>query len=116
MNGHYVSGLSFLTIEINHEEVEFLVDTGFNGALLLSLKKINELNLKRIGFAQYTTADGAIIDAEIFSIEIEWFSKKKQVSVIASQSDFSLLGMELLRNTKIILEPSKEILIIEQAK
>jgi len=113
MKGHYLFGLPFLIIEINDEEIEFLVDTGFNGALLLPLKKINELDLKRIGFAQYATVDGAIMDSEIYSVEIEWLSKKKQVSVIASQSDFALLGMELLRNTKTILEPSKGILNIE---
>ena len=100
MNGRYLFGLPFFTISINSEQIEFLVDTGFNGALLLPLRKIHELNLKRVGFTEYAMADGSVVASEMFSVEIKWLNEKRLVSVIGSDSDFMLLGMELLRNAR----------------
>ena len=115
MTGRYLFDLPFFTISINSEQIEFLVDTGFNGSLLLPLKKIHELNLKRVGFTEYAMADGSVVSAEIFSAGINWLNEKRLVSVIGSDSDFMLLGMELLKNVKTTLEPSKELLIIESS-
>ncbi len=116
MKGRYLFGLPFLGVNVNTKEIEFLVDTGFNGELLLPSNIINELNLKRVGFAQYMTADGDTIDADVFTAEITWFRDKKKVSVIASHADFSLLGMGLLRNVKTILDPLKDLLVIESSE
>ena len=116
MNGRYLFGLPFFTTSIHSKQIELLADTGFNGALLLPLRIIRELSLKRVGFTEFAMADGSIVTSEIFSAEIEWLNKKRLVSVIASHSDFMLLGMELLKNAKTILEPSKELLIIEPSE
>ncbi|MEK6922713.1 MAG: hypothetical protein AABX08_02855 [Nanoarchaeota archaeon] len=105
--------MPFITININSKQIEPLIDTGFNGALLLPLRKIHALNLKRIGFTEYAMADGSIVAAEMFSAEIEWLNKKRRVGVIGSHSDFMLLGMELLKNAITTLKPSGGLLNIE---
>lgn len=61
----------------------------------------------------YTTNLNTFKSLEIFSAEIVWLDEKKLVSVIGSDSDFMLIGMELLKNAKTTLEPLKESLIIE---
>lgn len=113
MKTRYLFGLPFIQINVNTLVIEALIDTGFNGALLLPEKTIKELKLKRIGQAQYTTADGLVADSEIFVAEIEWFDTHKTVSVVSSSSDISLAGMELLYDTKTTLYPAKNILIME---
>lgn len=116
MRGHYLLGLPFLRLHLYGKEIEPLVDTDFNGELLLSAKKIREFCLKRIGFAEYITADGSVIDASIYTAEIEWLGVQREVSVISSPADFTLVGMGLLREVKTTLEPAKDILLIESNK
>jgi len=113
MNGRYLFGLPFVSIKINEQEVEFLIDTGFNGSLLMPLEKIQSLGLQSVAVAEYALADGSITQSDIFEGEINWFGIKK-VAVVSSPSDFYLLGMELLRNVKTTLEPEKNKLSIEK--
>ena len=111
----YLFGLPFATIFIDDKEIEAIVDTGFNGALSLPQEVIEELQLKRIGSAQYVMADGTISDSNIYVAEVVWFNERVEVSVISSFSEFSLLGMELLSKAKMTFEPAKGVLVIESS-
>lgn len=113
MKTRYLLGLPFMTLFIGQKEIEVLIDTGFNGSLLLPQTTIHELGLKKIGFAQYAMADGAVVETEVFVADVNWLEKERKVSVIASQSDVALLGMELLRQAKTTLAPAKNILMID---
>ncbi len=66
MKTRYLFGLPFASVTIDSSNIEFLVDTGFNGALMLPKELVEKLNLKRIGFTKYTMADGTISKAAIF--------------------------------------------------
>ena len=114
MKAYFLLGLPHAEIIIQNTKVEALLDTGFNGAILLPANVIDDLKLKKIGFAEYVMADGAISMSEIFSGEIEWFDKRKKVSVIAAESDLVLVGMELLFETKLLLRPSKNIIEVDR--
>ncbi|MBI1972518.1 hypothetical protein HYS50_00760 [Candidatus Woesearchaeota archaeon] len=114
MKTRYLFGLPFATLSINSEEIECLVDTGFNGSLLLPLQKIQEMKLNPVAVAHYALVDGSQVESQIFETVIDWFGMKKRASVVGSASDFCLVGMELLRNAKIVMEAKKEILIIEK--
>tara|TARA_Y100000310_G_scaffold308858_1_gene352385 strand:- start:87 stop:452 length:366 start_codon:yes stop_codon:yes gene_type:complete len=116
MKTRYLLGLPFAIISINNQEIEVIIDTGFNGALSLPQTLINELQLKRIGSAQYIMADGTLSDSSIYLAEIDWFNEKKEVSVISSSSEFGLLGMELLSGVKTILDPANKTLTIEPSQ
>lgn len=113
MKTRYLLGLPFVSTMLNLQENEFLLDTGFNGSVLLPKNKIQELNLKPLAFAQYALADGSIASTEVFEGEIEWLGNKKQIAVIGGESDLTLIGMELLHFSKTVLNPSKKILRIE---
>lgn len=114
MKTRYFLGLPFARIKVNGKEIEALIDTGFNGALMLPLEEVENLDLGKIGKAQYAMADGTVSEAIVFVAEIEWLAGKKKVSVVSSASEFPLIGMELLYYTKIVLQPSKDILNIEE--
>ncbi|MEK6868390.1 MAG: aspartyl protease family protein [Nanoarchaeota archaeon] len=113
MKTRYFLGLAFATIKVNGKEIEALIDTGFNGSLMLPLDEVQKSNLKRVGKAQYTMADGTVSESLIFMAEIEWFNGRKKVPVISSASEFPLIGMELLFYTKLTIHPSKDVLVIE---
>lgn len=53
MKTSYLLGLPFATIKVNGRMIEAMVDTGFNGAVLLPASLVSELNLIEIGFVQY---------------------------------------------------------------
>ncbi len=113
MKTRYFLGLAFATIKVNGKEIEALIDTGFNGSLMLPLDEVQKSNLQRVGKAQYAMADGTISESLIFMAEIDWFTGKKKVPVVSSASEFPLIGMELLYYTKMVLQPSKNIITIE---
>ncbi len=115
MNARYLFGLPFITTAVESEEIEFLLDTGFNGAILLPLDKIKKLGLKSFAVTQYALADGSHAVSEVFEAEVEWLEHTKKVAVIGVQSAFALLGMELLKSAKTTLNPSKNIIKIESA-
>ena len=113
MKTRYLLGLPFVTLKLNTEEVEFLIDTGFNGALLLPQEKVNELKLPKAGRAEYVMADGMLSETELFSAEVDWFGSKREVLVVSSPADFALVGMELLSELKITMAASKGILNVD---
>ena len=113
MNTHYLFGLPFATIKVNSFEVDAIVDTGFNGALMLPKQLIAKLKLPRMGYAEYTLADGTLSQAAIFAGQVMWFNATKKVSVISCESDLALVGMELLFDAKFTLCPAKGVLTIE---
>lgn len=59
---------------------------------------------------QYTMTDGTLSESKIFSVEIDWFGLKRKVSVVSSDTDLSLLGMELLYDIQTTLHPAKNVL------
>ncbi|MDK6028757.1 clan AA aspartic protease [Ignisphaera sp. 4213-co] len=54
-------GLAFVDVELNGVKLRALVDTGFNGDVLVSSKIAKELNLPVIGESSRKTVDNRII-------------------------------------------------------
>ena len=106
----YFLGLPFVTLKIGNLEIEAVLDTGFNGSLLLPENIIQNLQFKAIGSAEYAMADGTLSESKVFSVEIDWLGGRKKVSVVSSESDLSLVGMELLYDIQTMLHPAKNIL------
>ena len=82
---------------------------------MLPKSLIKKLKLPRMGYAEYALADGTFSKAELFIGEIIWLNSTKKISVVSSESDLSLLGMELLFDAKVTLCPAQEILIVESS-
>ena len=112
MRGFFKFGNPTIELEIGNIEVEFLLDTGFNGEIMLSKGLIKKLNLEMIGITDYITASGERNYAEVYKSYIILFEKRVEVTVLSSQANFSLAGMELFHNYKILIERHKDILEI----
>ncbi len=113
MNARYLFGMPFATLRVQNQDIECLVDTGFNGSLLLPITLIKKHNLPKIGNVRYVMADGVPSRTEMYEAEIEWLNKRIKVNVIASDTDFALIGMELLKHSVSFLMPGRNILTVE---
>lgn len=112
----YLLGVPFVTIMVQGKELEAIIDTGFNASILLPIIIIKELGLKMVGSAKYSMADGKLSGTRIFIAEVDWMRRKRKVEIVASESDFPLVGMQLLNEAKTVLDPQKNILTIEPSK
>lgn len=111
----YLFGFPLVTLLVNSTEIEAILDTGFNGSLLLPLTTVKELQLPFVGATEYVLADGTFAYAEIFSAEVQWLAGKRYVLVVGLDTDFPLVGMRLIKNIRIVLEASKGIFTIEKS-
>ena len=112
MKGFFKYGCPTINLIINQNKIEALLDTGFNGDLMLPQKIIDKLNLEEIGFSDFTTASGETKKTKVYKSAVKLFDREIETSVLSTDSDFSLAGMELFHNCKIIIERSKNILEI----
>ena len=58
MKGFFKFGSPIIELSIEGKKIEFLLDTGFNGHIMLPKAIIEELDLEQIGISDYLTASG----------------------------------------------------------
>jgi clan AA aspartic protease len=79
------------------EEVEpAMIDTGYNGEVVLSEEKIRSLDLEFLGTIDTELADGEIVEMDLFKGWIKWFDRIREVVVGSSRSEDTLLGTLIL--------------------
>lgn len=88
----------------NGELIECLIDTGFNGALVLPRAEAVRLNLTILGRVPIIGVGRMRQIADIAELEIEWLGQSRAVEVIISDGDDSLLGTELLDGSRLIVD------------
>ncbi len=86
------------------EVIECLVDTGFNGQLMIPREVIHRLHLPVIGHEDFETAGGHLLSADIALVEIEWLAERRVVEAIVSEGADALLGTRMLEGTQLIID------------
>ena len=109
MNGFFKFGNPVITLVINGNNIEVLLDTGFNGFIMLPSNIIKNLKLKQIGISDYLTASGEERITGVFIATIQFFNEEIEIPVLSTDADFSLAGMELFHDCKIVIERHKNI-------
>ncbi len=107
IKGFFRNGCPFIKILVEGVNIEAMIDTGFNGYLMLSQRLIDELDLEQIGFSDYTTASGERKQTKIYKAIVELLNRKIEVSVISTDIDISLAGMDLFDKFRIVVEKGK---------
>ncbi len=80
----------------NGKYVEFLIDTGFNGALCVPFSLMKELGLEQISEVEIF---GIGLHQDIVGLAIAkiiWFGQQIEIEVLINDGDDRLLGSELL--------------------
>ncbi len=80
--------------------VDAVVDTGFNGDLILPIEMVLELELIPQGYQKATLGDGTISQFRVYSGTVIWDGSRKLVEVNAATSGV-LIGMGLLEGYKL---------------
>ena len=114
MRGKFVLGSPIITLELGGHKINALLDTGFNGELILPEHIIEELNFKQIGITDYITASGEKYTTKVYIGRINLFGAHKEIIVLLAPSNFSIAGMELFHLCKIVIERHKSKIEIEK--
>ena len=90
-------------ISARDEEIELsaIIDTVYNGEVILSENKIQEMGLEFLGTIDTELADGRIVELDLFRGRIKWFGRIQEVAVGASRSEDALLGTLLLSDCEL---------------
>jgi len=99
----------------NREEVEAVIDTGFDGELTLPAATIRGLGYPYAGSAGGTLADGSEVQFDYYEGRVIWHENSRSVAVIAAEGQ-PLVGMGMLRGNHLILdaEPGGEVRVEER--
>ena len=116
MRGFFRFGNPIIELPVEGRKIQLLLDTGFNGHIMLPASIINELALDQIGVSDYLTASGDDRLTKVYIAKIEFFDEKIEVPILSTDADFALAGMELFHNCRIIIERSKDIVEVTKTK
>jgi len=94
-----------LTIEgpAGTQEIEALVDTGFNGGLMLSTESIAGLGLPEKTVMEVTLADGRVRDVQTYVGTVSFGGASKRI-LVAESPTTPLLGTDLLWDFSLCVE------------
>lgn len=95
--------------------IEGILDTGFDGALCLSITQAVSLGLELVDVWTSELADGTISEDEpIFSGKMEWDGEIIKTRIVLTKSADCLLGTALLRGMEVRLNYSTNKVSIEK--
>lgn len=116
IKGWWDDGLSpHLEISLpDGEQFDVVVDSGFNGTLMLPLRRLKKLRLEKGSYIYNRLADGSVIRTPTYIGEILWFGQKAQVLIQANDADEGLLGMELFQGCKVELDLDADVVIFRK--
>lgn len=83
--------------------VNAVVDTGFNGDLILPIEMVLELELSPQGYQRATLGDGTISQFRVYAGTVIWDGSRRLVEVNAATSGV-LIGMGLLEGYKVEID------------
>lgn len=114
MEGKFEFGVPIIEISLTNRKLKVMLDTGFNGDLMLPENIISELKLEPIGITDYITASGDTYTTHIYKAKIELFGEENEITVLSTPMAISLAGMQLFHLCKITLERHKDRIQIEK--
>jgi len=102
-----VNALREAIVEISFvggDAFEYVVDTGFDGALILPASVAEQLRLPIVARLVFELVGGARMSADVALGEIEWLGKPRSVEVIMSEGNDALIGTELFEGAKLVVD------------
>jgi clan AA aspartic protease len=93
--------------------VEAWIDTGFTGELVLPQPIIDGLGLGQSGTLNAQLGDGTFVVLETFTCLVDWLGQRLAIEVVANAGNFPLLGVGLLRTSKLTVDYPLRTVAIE---
>ena|SRR5438876_5530673 len=95
--------LSLIAGNGDRHQIEAVVDTGFNGLLMLPLSFLTSLQCTRLGRGRAILADGREKVFYFYGATIIWQGRPRRVEVDGSEH-FALIGMKLLEGYNLEID------------
>ncbi len=86
------------------ETLDCLIDTGFDGAMVLPRSEATRLNLIVLGRVPIIGVGRIRAIADIAELEVKWLGARRAIEVIISSGDDWLLGTELLDGSRLVVD------------
>jgi clan AA aspartic protease len=102
-NREAIIKLVIIGVESRKIAIDAVIDTGFNGDLILPLEIISELGLKLQGYQKAVLGDGTTSQFQVYAVDVIWNGSRKIVEVNAATSG-ALIGMGLLEGYKLEMD------------
>jgi clan AA aspartic protease len=118
MNGYFnPRDEPVIVLTVGSSRIEVLVDTGFNGSLIIptSLARTLELGFER-GLAEFCSVTGEVFLASPCSREIGWFGQRIKVSVAAcAEVKEAILGSQMLKDCRLTIDYNRRTVSIRES-
>ena len=88
---------------LGQEEVEAVIDTGFNGFLMLPPELITRLGLMAVTMIRATLADGAEVELRAYEVTVLWDQEERILEALQTDGD-ALIGMSLLQGYDVRIQ------------
>ena len=85
------------------QQIEAVMDTGFNGYLTLTSETITILRLPLAGHRQVTLGDGNVVVLDAYFARVSWHEQEREVMVLQADGG-PLLGMSLLYGNRVTMD------------
>ena len=102
-----VNALREALIEITFvrgDAFECVIDTGFDGALILPASVVQRLALPVVARLVFELVGAAQMSADVALGEIVWLGENRSVEVIMSEGNDALIGTELFDEAKLVID------------
>jgi clan AA aspartic protease len=86
------------------ETLDLLIDTGFDGALVLPRSEATRINLTVLGRVPIIGVGRMRSVADIVEREVEWLGEQRAVEVIISDGEDSPLGTLMLDGSRLVVD------------
>lgn len=95
-----------IRLDVGSSKVEFLVDTGFNGGLIIPNELAERLDTSYDrGLEEFSSVTGATFFASACSMTIIWFGETIRVPVATSaEVKEAILGGEMLKDCRLTID------------
>ncbi len=99
---------------VGGDAFECVVDTGFDGALILPASVAKRLALPVVARLVFELVGGARMTADVALGEIEWLGEQRNVEVIVSESNDTLIGTEMFVGAKLSVDYANRLVTISR--
>ena len=99
---------SFLTLDFGQGFFDFLIDTGFDGSLVVGEGLLDRSRSLPAGFITAELASGQTYRYETFFVEFDWLGQRIQTRLLLGTGTECLLGTTLLAPHRLEIDYGKQ--------
>jgi clan AA aspartic protease len=97
----------YLTADVGQGPLDFLVDTGFNGALVIGAELFDHTHAERLGKMLADLASDQTCEYDTFLVEFDWLGERIQTAILVGAGTECLLGTALLEPHRLEIDYGK---------